>query len=147
MYLVISAICGQGLGHVYIQPRSCFPVIDLRLAAAAFLIAAALPATAAAQLARTPNLCDSMATDISSRYAVQLMSGTPQRSDRSPDPLVGRFTTAVQLYDALECPMRPLAAMLECLQVASIEVGGDVRKVLARRQKCEAQYRSTITGR
>jgi hypothetical protein len=122
-------------------------VSNLRLAAAAILIAAALPAAAAAQVARTPNLCDSMARDISSRYAVQLMSGAPQRSDRSPDPLVGRFTIAVQLYDVLECPMRPLAAMLECLQVATIEVGGDVRKVLARRQECESQYQATITGR
>ena len=119
---------------------------NLRLAAATILIAAALPVTAAAQLARTPNLCDSMATDISARYAVQLMSGAPARSDRSPDPLVGRFTTAVQLYDMLECPMRPLAAMLECLQVAAIEVGGDVRKILSRRRNCEAQYRASITG-
>ena len=119
----------------------------LRLAAAVVLIAAAFPATAPAQVARTPNLCDSMAKDISSRYAVQLMSGAPARSDRSPDPLVGRFTTAVQLYDLLECPMRPLAAMLECLQVAAIEVGGDVRKILVRRRICEAQYRATITGR
>jgi len=122
-------------------------VSNLRLAAAAVLIAAVLPATATAQVARTPNLCDSMARDISSRYAVQLMSGAPARSDRSPDPLVGRFTTAVQLYDVLECPMRPLAAMLECLQVAAIEVGGDMRKILARRNDCESQYQATITGR
>lgn len=122
-------------------------MINHRLAAAAILIAAALPAAAAAQVARTPNLCDSMAKDISSRYAVQLMSGAPARADRSPDPLVGRFTTAVQLYEVLECPIRPLATMLECLQVAAIEVGGDVRQILARRQECEAQYQSTITGR
>ncbi len=122
-------------------------MIDFRLAAAAILIAVALPASAAAQVARTPNLCDSMAQDISSRYAVQLMSGAPARSDRSPDPLVGRFAIAVQLYDTLQCPMRPLAAMLECLQVAAIEVGSDMRKIMARRRVCEAQYQNTITGR
>ncbi len=120
---------------------------DFRLAAAAILIAVVLPASAAAQESRTPNLCDSIARDISSRYSVQLMSGAPARSDRSPDPLVGRFAIAVQLYDTLQCPMRPLAAMLECLQVAAIEVGSDMRAIQSRRGACEKQYRSAITGR
>ncbi|MCP4330019.1 MAG: hypothetical protein GY791_16450 [Alphaproteobacteria bacterium] len=101
---------------------------------------------ASAQVSRTPNLCDSLAKDLSSRYAVQLLSGAPRRTDRAPDPLVGRFATAVQLYSSLQCPVVPLADMLECLQVAMIEVDGDMRAMIKRRQQCEQQYRTTITG-
>ena len=117
---------------------------------AAGLLAATLMALssslAVAQVSSTPNLCDSLAKDISSRYAVQLLSGAPTRTDSSRDPLIGRFATAVQLYDTLQCPMRPLAAMLECLQVGAIEVQGDMRAMIARRSDCEQRFRATITG-
>ena len=119
---------------------------ELPFAALSMALALSLTSPAAGQVSRTPNLCDSLAKDLSSRYAVQLLSGAPRRTDRAPDPLVGRFATAVQLYSLLECPMTPLADMLECLQVAMIEVDGDMRAMISRRQSCEFQYRTAITG-
>jgi hypothetical protein len=111
---------------------------------AVFLAWSGTPVTA--QVSATPNLCDSLAKDISSRYAIQLLSGAPTRTDNSRDPLIARFATAVELYDTLQCPMRPLAAMLECLQVSAIEVEGDMRAMITRRGQCEQTYRATITG-
>jgi len=102
------------------------------------------PAGAArAQVSPTPNLCNTVAQDIASRYVVQLVTGAP---DSAPEGLVGRFATAVQLYTNLQCPVGPLAAMLECLQVAAIETGGDMRSMIDRRRTCETAYRNSITG-
>ncbi len=102
---------------------------------------------AIAQASSTPNLCNTVATDIASRYVVQLMSGSPARSDRTPDPLIGRFATAVRLYGDLLCPMPPLSQMLECLQVAAIETGGDMRSMIPRRRACEQTFQDSLFGR
>lgn len=114
------------------------------VAALVFVAPYPAPAQSPATGSQTPNLCMTFATDISSRWVVQLLSGTPTRTDQAPDPLVGRFASAVNLYSLLGCPIAPLAGMLECLSVADNDTGGDPRAMLQRRQLCEDTYRVAL---
>ena len=120
-----------------------------RIFSVAFLSIGALagvPAMAQ-EASPTPHLCNALAIDVGSRYVVQLVAGGLATGERGSDPLVGRIAPVVELYRNLDCPVPALASLMECLQVAADETGGDMRTMVSRRQTCEAAFQNALLGR